>query len=438
MHACGHAARTAILFTVARWRKEGFCMDIISSTVIHWEENMNESTKIVHRSKIKGGGEPAHFGMNAAGAARNFHKSFPEYAPTPLVHLEKLASVLGTSDIFVKDESKRFGLNAFKVLGGSYCIGRYIAQRLNIPPDQLSYRQLSGQSIRDKLGNLTFVTATDGNHGRGIAWTAARLGMESVVYMPKGSARERLDNIRALGAHAEITDWNYDDTVRFASRQAEEKGWVLVQDTAWEGYEEIPSWIMEGYTTLALETVEQLKDVRPTHIFLQAGVGAMAGAIAGFFADYYGADCPIISVVEPNHADCIFSTAQADDGRLHRVGGDLDTIMAGLACGEPCSIGWKVLDACATNFLSVPDYIAAKGMRVLGSPLGNDPRIISGESGAVTTGLVVETMANPNMRDLKEQLCLDRHSKILCISTEGDTDKHNYQSIVWDGKYPSS
>ena len=256
--------------------------------------------------------------------------------------------------------------------------------------------------------------------------------------MPKGSALERLENIRALGAHAEITSWNYDDTVRFASRQAQEHGWVLVQDTAWSGYTEIPTWIMEGYTTLALEIVEQLGDVRPTHLFLQAGVGAMAGAVAGFFANYYGGDCPVITVVEPHNANCLFRTAQAGDGRLHNVGGDLSTIMVGLACGEPCSIAWRVLEACAQNFLSVPDYVAAKGMRVLGSPLGGDPRIISGESGAATVGLVAEIMENDAHIQLRRQLKLDRDSRILCISTEGDTDRENYRKIVWDGQCPST
>lgn len=394
---------------------------------------MTDSIQAVHRTAVKGAENP--FDLHTAQAARKFHSSFPEYQPTPLLRLSSLASSLGIAALYVKDESQRFGLNAFKVLGGSHCIGRYIARRLGA--EELSYQQLTSPEVREKLKGLTFVTATDGNHGRGIAWTAARLGLNSVVYMPKGSAQERLENIRALGAEASITPWNYDDTVRFACQQAEENGWVFVQDTAWPGYEEMPTWIMEGYTTLALEAVEQLGEMRPTHLFLQAGVGAMAGAVAGFFANYYGKDCPIITVVEPNKADCIFRTAQANDGTLRNVTGDMDTIMAGLACGEPCSIGWAVLNAWGRNFLSVPDTIAAKGMRVLGNPIGDDSRIISGESGAVTTGLVAELMQNQNLSDLREQLELTRDSRILCISTEGDTDRDNYRRIVWDGRYPN-
>lgn len=399
---------------------------------------MDHSIQVVCRPPVQGGGAPRRFGLETARAVRRFHSSFPEYAPTPLVRLKELAARLGVAELYVKDESRRFGLNAFKVLGGSWCIGRYIAGRLGIPLEELTYERLVSPATRAELGGLTFVTATDGNHGRGIAWTAARLGVDSVVYMPKGSARERLENIRALGAKAEITPWNYDDTVRFASRQAEEHGWVLVQDTSWEGYEEIPGWIMEGYTTLALEAVEQLGDVRPTHIFLQAGVGAMAGAVAGFFAGCYGQDGPAVTVVEPHNANCMFRTARAGDGRLHRVTGDLNTMMAGLACGEPCPIAWEILDACARNFLSVPDYIAAQGMRILGNPLGADPRIISGESGAVTAGLAAEVMRCEELAPLREQLGLGRDSVLLCISTEGDTDRENYRSIVWDGKYPGN
>ncbi len=376
-----------------------------------------ESEREIQLVQRTAGGEiPPLFGPAVAEEVRAFHRSLPGYAPTPLVELRALAARLGLGALYVKDESKRFGLNAFKGLGGSWCLHRYLAEH---------------------PGKHTFVTATDGNHGRGIAWSAARLGMDSVVYMPKGSASERLENIRALGARAEITPWNYDDTVRYASRQAEEHGWVLVQDTSWEGYEQVPTWIMEGYTTLMLEAVEQMGADRPTHVLLQAGVGSMAGAAAGFLAGYYGADRPAIIVVEPHAANCFFQTAAAGDGRLHGVGGELRSIMAGLACGEPCGLAWQVLAGCAESFLSLPDWVAAKGMRVLGNPVDGDPRIISGESGAATVGVVAEVMGNPARARLREQLGLDENSRVLCISTEGDTDRENYRRIVWDGAYPS-
>ncbi|MCI8454562.1 MAG: diaminopropionate ammonia-lyase [Lachnospiraceae bacterium] len=380
------------------------------------------------------------FGVRRAKKVRVFHESFPEYEATRLMALPALSERLGVGGIYVKDESTRFGLNAFKVLGGSYSIGRCIAERLGILEAELTFGRLSDWEVRKRLEPLTFVTATDGNHGRGVAWTAGRLGAKSVVLMPKGSAAERLGNIRALGADARITDWNYDDTVREAKRLSEEKGWLLVQDTAWEGYEKIPTWIMQGYTTMALEAAEQLtaEKIRPTHIFLQAGVGAMAGAVTGFFMDYYGTGKrPVIAVVEPDQADCIFRTAKASDGKLHFVTGEMNSMMAGLCCGEPCTIGWKILEAYADHFISISDRIAAKGMRLLAKPMGIDPLIVSGESGAATIGTVAEILENGAYAQLKEKLGLDETSQILCISTEGDTDKENYCRIVREGLDPA-
>ena len=384
------------------------------------------------------------FGTEQAKKVQRFHSSFPEYAPTPLVSLDSLAKVLGVRSIHVKDESYRFGLNAFKGLGGSFCIGSYVAQKLGMKIEDLTYDYLISEEVKEKLGTITFITATDGNHGRGIAWTANRLGQGCVVLMPKGSAAERLENIRALGAEAWITDVNYDDTVRIANELAEKNGWVMVQDTAWEGYEEIPTWIMQGYTTMGQEITEQLASEAgvpgsetPTHIFLQAGVGAMAGAMTGFFADQYDRDGkePKIVIVEPDKADCIYKTAEANDGALHAVTGDLDSIMAGLCCGEACTIGWNVLKKRADVFISMPDEVAARGMRILGNPTGTDVRVISGESGAAGLGFAASVLMNENLAELKELLGLDADSRILCISTEGATDVAGYRKIVWDGCY---
>jgi len=367
---------------------------------------------------------------------QRFHASFPVYKETPLVSLQHTAAALGLAGLQVKDESYRFGLNAFKVLGGSYAIGNCLADRLGTDIASLPYEKMISPEVHARLGDVTFVTATDGNHGRGVAWTASQLHQHSVVFMPKGSAKERLDNIRAEGAEATITEYNYDDAVRLANQKAEEQGWIMIQDTAWEGYENIPRWIMQGYGTMALEAYRQLTE-KPTHIFLQAGVGSMAGAVAGFFSAIYGEERPIITIVEPDQADCLFRTAKADDGRLHPVKGEMNTIMAGLACGEPCSIGWEVLKNCADHFLSCPDYVAAKGMRLLGNPVRPDERVISGESGAATVGAVAAIMTDPELADLARKLELNADSRVLCFSTEGDTDRENYRAVVWDGRYPS-
>jgi len=394
-----------------------------------------QSIKIVDRTRTT---YPVkQFGVENAKKVNAFHQTFPGYCETPLVELNDLADYIGVNSMFVKDESYRFGLNAFKGLGGSYSVGKYIADKLGMDISDLSFEKLKSDTIKNQLGDITFVTATDGNHGRGLAWTAAELGYKSVVFMPKGSAQERLDNIKAFGGEAYILDLNYDDAVRHATEYAEKNGGVLIQDTAWEGYEDIPAWIMQGYTTMGHEIVHQLKDDALTHIFLQAGVGAMAGAMTGFFADYYAdKKHPLIVIVEPDKADCIYKTALHNDGELHAVKGDLDTIMAGLACGEPCSIGWNVLGAYAEKFVSTPDYIAAKGMRVLAAPVGSDKVVVSGESGAVGIGLITELMTNADLKHLKEQLQLTSKSKVLCISTEGDTDQDHYKRVVWDGLHP--
>ena len=371
------------------------------------------------------------FSAKNAEKAKKFHEGIPEYEKTPLACLSDLAEYLGVKGVYVKDESYRFGLNAFKGLGGSYAVSKHIAGLLG--KDEISFEEIASPEVKEKIKDLTFVTATDGNHGRGIAWTASKLGVKSVVYMPKVSTVERLENIRALGADASITEYNYDDTVRFAQKQAEENGWVFIQDTAWEGYEEIPANIMLGYTTLALEAFEELGDVRPTHVFLQAGVGAMSGAMTGIITSYYGDDSPVITIVEPDRADCIYKTAQAADGKLHIVEGDLDTMMAGLACGEPCSIGWDLIGAHADFAMSVPEAVAARGMRVLGNPAGGDRRVISGESGAVTAGIVYDLLTDESLSEFKKKIGLDEDSIVLLVSTEGDTDKENYRRVVWDG-----
>lgn len=368
-----------------------------------------------------------------------FHESFPQYKRTPLVNLENLAKSLGVGGVYLKDESHRFDLNAFKVLGGSFAMARYMADRLGKDISELPYEKLISDEVRKELGDITFFTATDGNHGRGVAWTANKLKQKSVVYMPKGSTLTRLNNIKAEGAEASITELNYDDAVRLAVENANKVNGLVVQDTAWEGYEDIPAWIMQGYGTMAKEAVEQLKEYgveRPTHVFLQAGVGSLAGAVQGYVAAEFD-ECPITIVVEADQADCYYKSAEAGDGKPRFVGGDMQTIMAGLACGEPNTIGFEILKNYSEAFVSAPDWVSAKGMRILSSPVRGDERVISGESGAVTTGLLATIMEDKNLKDLKEALKLDENSKVLLLSTEGDTDPDKYKSIVWDGECQS-
>ena len=371
--------------------------------------------------------------------ANEFHKSFPQYSVTPLQKLSALASYLGVKGIYCKDESYRFGLNAFKVLGGSYAMGRYIAKELGRDISELPYNVLSSDKLREEFGQATFFTATDGNHGRGVAWAANRLGQKAVVRMPKGTTRTRFDNIAKEGAEVTIEEMNYDDCVRMAAAEAAktEHG-IIVQDTAWDGYEEIPSWIMQGYGTLVLEADKQLKEngvERPTHVFVQAGVGSLAGAVVGYFAHKYKENPPVMVVCEASAADCLYRSAAQADGNLVNVTGDLQTIMAGLACGEGNTIGWDILKNHVTVFASCPDWMSAKATRIYANPLESDPHIVSGESGSVPLGLVYTALHDEDAKDLKEALKLDENSNILVISTEGDTDPIRDREIVWDGLY---
>ena len=371
--------------------------------------------------------------------ARAFHKGFPQYSVTPLAHLEGMADYLGLGSVCVKDESYRFGLNAFKVLGGSFAMAKYIAKETNRDVSDMTYDYLTGDELKKEFGQATFFTATDGNHGRGVAWAANKLKQKAVVHMPKGSTKTRFDNIAKEGAKVTIEELNYDDCVRLAAKEAAEtEHGVVVQDTAWDGYEEIPSWIMQGYGSMAGEAAEGLKYLgidRPTHVFVQAGVGSLAGAVVGYFTNLYPDNPPKFIIMEAEVAACLYKGAAAGDGEPRIVDGDLLTIMAGLACGEPNTIGWDILRNHATAFLSCPDWVAAKGMRMLSAPVKGDPRVISGESGAVGMGVLSTLMETDEYADLRNALELNKDSKVLMFSTEGDTDPDSYKNVVWNGAY---
>ena len=373
--------------------------------------------------------------------ARFFHSSFPQYSITPLARLDGMAKYLGLAGLYVKDESYRFGLNAFKVLGGSFAMAKYIAQQMGRDVSEMTYDYLTSEAFREEFGQATFFTATDGNHGRGVAWAANKLGQKAVVHMPKGSSQPRFDNIAKEGATVTIEEVNYDECVRMAAAEAEQtKNGVIVQDTAWDGYEEIPSWIMQGYGTMAGEAAEQLRQVevnRPTHVFVQAGVGSLAGAVVGYFTNLFPTNPPKFVVMEAQVADCLYQGAMAGDGNPRIVDGDLQTIMAGLACGEPNTISWDILRNHCDVFVSCPDWVSARGMRMLGVPVKGDPVVISGESGAVGMGLIATLMETDEYKDLRDTIGLDRFSQVLMFSTEGNTDPMKFRKVLWDGEYPT-
>lgn len=386
------------------------------------------------------------FPITVARTARSFHRQIPGYRTSPLVSLTNLSHMLGVDSIFVKDEAQRLELNSFKVMGGSFAIYRLLQQKLGLSDEEMSYEFLMSKECKKRLGEIVFASATDGNHGKGLAWITNKLGYKCMIYVHSETTKPRIDAIKKYGAIVKVIDGNYDDAVRQCNEDAKENGWQVVSDTSWPGYTEIPTWIMQGYNTMLLETQEQLLSqgiTKPTHIFVQAGVGALACSVVGFYSALFKDEAPKFVVVEPENAACLYESALYNDGKCHTVKGDLDTIMAGLACGEPSPIAWEVLKREVDVFLKVPDYIAARGMRILATPLGDDPMVISGESGAVGLGVLYAMLsatedkkAQKHTDQLKEILGIDEHSQILFINTESNTDPVRFRQIIWDGRDP--
>jgi diaminopropionate ammonia-lyase len=264
------------------------------------------------------------------------------------------------------------------------------------------------------------------------------MGFKSVIYVHKLTSQGRIQAIEQSGGRVVVVDGNYDDAVRQVDQDAQRNGWEVVSDTSWEGYEDIPKWVMQGYTTMLSEAQEQLAAQglsQPSHIFVQAGVGSLAAATVGFYSNLLG-DSIRTCVIEPTKAACLYRSAQAEDGEPHTVEGDLDTIMAGLACGEPNPIAWKILKDRTDYFAICPDFVAAMGMRVYGVPLQGDPVVISGESGAVTLGALMYIMQHATGRAFREQLGLGPESQMLLINTEGNTSPDDFRYVVWEGGVP--
>lgn len=379
-------------------------------------------------SKVPETMETFSYSNDDARKAEHFHKSLPMYSRTPLSDLKCAARHYRVNSILIKDESYRFGLKAFKGLGGSYCMFRILCERFGIDVESADYSTFLDKDIRKKCAEFTFITATDGNHGKGVSWAAKIFGCKSYVFMPKGTAEARRKAVEDAGnATVTITAMNYDQTVEYAAQLARKNDWILIQDTAWTGYEKYPKWIIEGYLTLALEAVEQMGERVPTHIFLQAGVGSMAGGIEDYFIGMNRDNPPYVTIVEPKEAACIFDSILLNDGEAHSVPGNPVTIMAGLNCGTPCKTVWPILRDKSSFFCACEDEITIKGMYAYAHPINTDPAIVSGESGAVTYGLVLTILESDELRDL---FMIDKNSVILLINTEGDTDPEGYERAV--------
>ena len=396
--------------------------------MIHMEYRFKDFS-VLQNNSLTQANQYVRFDRAVATDAIHFHKTLPGYAPAPLVALQEQAAACRIKGIYCKDESHRFGLNAFKGLGGSYAMFRILCEKLGLDYKNIDYRYFQKEEVRKQCAKIHFVTATDGNHGKGVSWAAKLFGCNATVFMPKGSVEARRVAIEEAGnATAEITEFNYDQAVEHSWNLALRNSWILIQDTAWDGYEQYPEWIIDGYLTLAAETVEQLGQIVPTHVFLQAGVGAMAGGVLEFLLSCYRDKPPVMTIVEPTEAACIYLSAKCGDGRCHSIDGNPVTIMAGLNCGTPCRVTWPAIRDKATFFCACDDIVTEEGMRAYANPIGSDKAVLSGESGAVTYGLLNRILQDKTLRNLFH---INADSRILLINTEGDTDPEGYQKIVY-------
>lgn len=318
--------------------------------------------------------------------------------PTPLHRLPGLAARIGVGELLVKDESSRFGLPAFKIAGAQYAIAKLLAQ-----PSRIRVTDLA--------------CATAGNHGRAVARAARELGLAAHVYVPVGTAQTAVDALRSEGAHVVVTSEDYDQTVRQMADDAGQSGWTIVSDTAWDGYEQIPRWIMAGYTRILDEAALQWEDTRPDLVIVQAGVGSLAGAVAGWLVATFGQSRPLLVVVEPEGAACVAQSLRA--GHPVRILSCAPTAMAGLRCGEVSPLAWRALEPVVDAAVGIGDDQAAEARQWLAHPSLDDPEIRAGASGAAGIGALIALMHAAQLSRLREALGISRSTRVLAIVTEG-------------------
>jgi diaminopropionate ammonia-lyase len=361
------------------------------------------------------------------------HQSLPGYAPTPLVSLSALARDLGVAEITVKDESFRFNLAAFKVLGASYATWRFLAAEWQRRFRRTLLKEdLFSGAIGRMFNDLVLCTATDGNHGRAVAWTAALLGLKSVIYMPANTVPARIENIRAEGAEVKIVDGDYDAAVRHAAAEASRRGWQIIADTSYHGYTKIPRWIQAGYLTLFREVDQAITmfGLKPYDlVFIQSGVGSLAAAACWYYRRERQSAVRLVNV-EPEEADCLFCSARDPEGALRSAPGSTNSMMAGLNCGTPSMIAWPLIRAGMDMFMSIPDRFSEQAMRAYYHPSAEDRRIISGESGAAGLAALMALAKEPGPENARRAVGLTKDSRVLLLNTEGATDPENFRLVV--------
>mgnify|MGYP001257639188 CR=1 FL=1 len=350
--------------------------------------------------------------------------TWPNYKVTDLHHLADMAEQANIAQIYYKDESKRFDLKSFKALGGAYAVTRFLQQHLGqLNGQQLTMAQLLSGQFKEQLKDVVVSCATDGNHGRSVAWGAQMFGCQCIIYIHRDVSVGRQTAVEAYNAEVVRITGNYDESVRQAALDAQTYGRSIISDTSYEGYTKVPANVALGYTVMLSETVTQLNGVIPTHVFIQAGVGGLAAAVCGYFWDLWAEQRPRFVVVEPEAANCLQESAKA--GELKVVEGDLDTIMAGLACGEVSHIAWDILDQGADDFITLSEDAVAPFMQALEQ---HTPSIEAGES--AVAGLAA-CVIGAQETEWRLALGLNEHSRVLVLGTEGATDPELYQQMVF-------
>lgn len=352
--------------------------------------------------------------------------SWPAYKPTPLIKLSNLAREFGFADIIYKDEAGRFGLGSFKALGGAYAVSQVLARELAKRgfTQSASCAELASGKFAAAVRDITVTSATDGNHGRSVAWGARLFGCRAVVFIHENVSERRRDAIARYGAEVVRVPGHYDDAVRHAFAEAARRGWHVVQDTALGNYRETPTEITYGYGVIAQEILDTI-DEPPTHVLVQAGVGGLASAICARFWQAWGVRRPRFIVFEPTRAACVAASLAA--GRRTTLTGNIDSVMAGLSCGEVSELAWDVLAAGADGAVVIDDQLALQGMRILADPFGDDPPIVGGECSGGAIGALMTLAQN---RELAARLGMNEDSRILLIGTEGATDPSIYRNVV--------
>ena len=360
-----------------------------------------------------------------------FHRSLHGYQPTKVYSLNALANKLGIKSIYVKDESSRFGVKAFKPLGASYTIYRFLKERWGKEFNtEFSVTDFKDTRKMKQLGTFTFCAATDGNHGRAVAWTARMLHQKAVIYMPLATAKSRIENIESEEASVVLVDGTFDDCVRKVDADANANGWVIISDTAYEGYMHYPQYIMAGYSTIFYEmetNINHEEQCVADIIILQAGVGGLAAAGTWYYSNKYGKKRPQIICLEPVKADAFMESVK--NGKPTESKQAYDSIMAGLNCGVSL-LAWDYIREGVNYLMTVSDRYAEQAMRQYYHPIGNDPQIISGESGASGMAGLIALLERDEFAPYREQMGINENTSVLLINSEGDTDPENFKKVV--------